>query len=97
VQHREGVRVFGLGMLERVRFAGELDLDAVGVGEPFQSAERAAQQLPQLILSRQPERIGLGDRVQRPLGRAAPVAYCRGSIVISLTVKTSASNSGSSS
>jgi hypothetical protein len=32
-------------MLERVRFAGELDLDAVGVGEPFQSAERAAQQL----------------------------------------------------
>jgi hypothetical protein len=56
-------------VLERVRFAGELDLDAVGVGEPFQSAERAAQ-LPQLILSWQPERIGLRDRVQRPLRRA---------------------------
>ncbi len=48
----------------------ELDVDAVRVGQPLQPAERAAKELAQLVLARQPQRVLEGDRIQRPLRRA---------------------------
>ena len=70
----ERVRVGGFGMLEAKHLlasaAPKHDLDLVRVVEPPERAERAAQQLAQLVLVRQPQRILERDRVERPLGRA---------------------------
>ena len=57
-------------MLEAAHLAAELDLDLERVVEAPERTERPAQQLPQLVLARQPHRVADRDRVERPLGRA---------------------------
>src|SRR6478735_6075575 len=71
-QDRVGVGVLGLLGGERaLRLPGQLDDHEVRpVERPRQAAERAAEQLAELVLARQPHRVVLGDRVERPLGGA---------------------------